>query len=409
MSLTRAFAADPLATYRDVRRATVALADGLSAEDVGLQSMPDASPVKWHLAHTSWFFETFVLRPHARGYRALDDRYVTLFNSYYQGVGNAHPRAARGLLSRPTWTEVLAYREHVDAAIEQLDVRDELASLVEIGLNHEQQHQELVLTDLLHAFSCNPTDPVYRTARPHPAIASAPVRFLDHEGGLVEIGKRNGFAFDNEGPRHKVWLEPFAIASRLVTVREWIEFIDDGGYHRPELWMSLGWDTRCAHAWEAPLYWRHDGDAWDTFTLAGRTALDLEAPVCHVSWFEADAYARWAGARLPTESEWEHVARDVPVVGNFVERGVLAPRAAEDTQLFGDVWEWTGSPYVPYPGYVTPFGALGEYNGKFMCNQYVLRGGSCASPASHLRATYRNFFPPEARWQFSGVRLARDP
>ena len=407
---------DPLATYREVRRATVALADGLGPEDVGLQSMPDTSPVKWHLAHTSWFFETFVLRPHAPGYRALDDRYVTLFNSYYHGVGNAHPRAARGLLSRPTWADVLAYRAHVDDAIAALadDVRAGVASIIELGLNHEQQHQELVLTDLLHAFSCNPTDPVYRTARPHPAIASAPLRWVNHDGGLGEFGKRNDFAFDNETPRHTVFLAPFAMASRPVSVREWLEFVDDGGYHRPELWMSLGWDAARANGWDAPAYWLHDGDeGWSTFTLAGRSALDLEAPVCHVTWFEADAFARWSGARLPTEAEWEHVAGAAAVTGNFVDSGVLAPRAASPIdgcgQLFGDVWEWTASPYVPYPGYAAPPGALGEYNGKFMCNQYVLRGGSCASPASHLRATYRNYFPPEVRWQFSGVRLARDP
>jgi ergothioneine biosynthesis protein EgtB len=408
-----AFADDPVGTFRDVRAATAALAAGLSPEDACMQSMPDTSPVKWHLAHTSWFFETFVLRPHAPGYRALDDRYTSLFNSYYQGVGGAHPRAQRGLLSRPSLDDVMAYRAHVDhATVELLSRIDDPAiwGLVELGLHHEQQHQELVLTDLLHGLSCNPLQPVYRAATHDPGRASAPVRWAAHDGGLVEIGTRGGFAFDNEGPRHKVWLEPFVLASRLVTTQEWLAFIADGGYRRPDLWMSLGWDARAAHDWQAPLYWRSDAGGWTTFTLGGRVPLDPAAPVCHVSWFEADAFARWAGARLPTEAEWEHVAADVEVTGNFVERGALAPVAAMpgESQLFGDVWEWTASPHVPYRGYTPPRGTIGEYNGKFMSNQYVLRGGSCVSPGSHLRATYRNFFPPEARWQFSGVRLARD-
>ncbi len=412
--------------FRAVRSATVDLADGLDAEDLAMQSMPDASPGKWHLAHTAWFFETFVLRRLVPGYRPLDERYAMLFNSYYVGVGASHPRASRGLLSRPSLQVVLAYRAHVDAAVlealERTSEGDhpdagELRRTVRLGLHHEQQHQELFLTDLGHAFSCNPTAPAYRAAAPRALAAAAPVhpmQWITNAGGLVEIGRgASEFAFDNEGPRHRVWLPPFALASRPVTCREWLAFLDDGGYRRPELWMSLGWECVRAQGWEAPAYWRRDGGEYSTFTLAGMMPLDLDAPVVHIGWFEADAYARWSGHRLPTETEWEHMAQGEPVGGNFVETGALHPRSAVPTggctQLFGDVWEWTASPYAPYPGYRVPAGALGEYNGKFMCNQYVLRGGSCASPRSHLRATYRNYFPPDARWQFSGVRLARDP
>ena len=414
--LSAAFAADPVATYRRVRAATLGLVEGLSAEDLGIQSMPDASPAKWHLAHTAWFFETFVLRRLVSGYRALDDRYLTLFNSYYVGVGAAHQRSARGVLSRPGVDDILSFRAHVDDAIEAAlrHASSAMLEIVELGLHHEQQHQELILTDLAHGLSCNPIAPVYRPPAPAPAASPAPLRWIGDEGGLVEIGHDGrGFAFDNEGPRHTVYLRPFAIASRPSTARELLAFVDDGGYQRPELWMSLGWDCVRAHGWDAPATWHFDGESWTQFGLGGRVPLDLDAPAVHLSWFEADAFARWSDARLPTEAEWEHVARDAPVAGNFVETGALAPRAASPrdgvAQLFGDVWEWTGSAYVPYPGYRAPEGALGEYNGKFMCNQYVLRGGSCASPASHLRASYRNFFPPDARWQFSGVRLARDP
>ncbi len=410
------------AHFGQVRAATVELTVGLDPEDLGIQSMADASPIKWHLAHTAWFFETFVLRRYAAHYRPLDERYATLFNSYYVGVGQAHARGARGVLSRPGVEQVLAYRTHVDAAIEALiagpALSPEAYATIELGLHHEQQHQELILTDLCHAFSCNPIAPVYRDRAPQLVTPSAPLRWIGHGGGLLDIGHTGrGFAFDNEGPSHKVWLDPFAIASRPASCRDFLEFMHDGGYHRPELWMSLGWELARARGWDAPAYWRFDGEAWSTFSLAGVMPLDLEAPVCNVSWFEADAFARWSNARLPTEAQWEAVAGAAAVVGNFVESGALAPHAGRSDsqteshcgQLFGDVWEWTASAYSPYPGYQPTAGVLGEYNGKFMCGPYVLRGGSCLSPASHLRATYRNYFAPDTRWQFSGIRLARDP
>jgi len=407
--------------YRTVRIATEQLAAPLSAEDCAIQSMPDASPVKWHLAHTSWFFETFVLKPHLPAYRLFHPSFRVLFNSYYNGIGDKHPRSRRGLLSRPSLEEVHAYRLHVDAAMAELMDRRTLPStisaLIELGLNHEQQHQELILTDVLHLLSCNPLKPAYEPsigAADAPIADASPLTWIEFGEGIVDIGHEGSqFAFDNESPRHRQYLNGFSLASREVTNGEYLAFIDDAGYRRPELWLSEGWDWLAANSIDAPLYWQRDGRGWLEFGLHGLRPVEASAPVCHVSLFEADAYARWAGARLPSEGEWEVAASGRPVEGNFIESGSLEPTAANAatvtlSQLFGDVWEWTRSAYAPYPGYRPATGAIGEYNGKFMCNQYVLRGGSCVSPASHLRATYRNFFPAAARWQFTGIRLARD-
>jgi ergothioneine biosynthesis protein EgtB len=410
-----------LARYRTVRAATERLCEPLEPEDYQLQPVPEASPTKWHLAHTSWFFETFLLAPHAPDYRSFHPDFAYLFNSYYEAVGSRHPRPERGMLSRPTVAEVYHYRSHVDGAMERWladradDLPADVAAVVELGLNHEQQHQELILTDLKLAFSRNPLNPVYRPAPGESAsVAPGPAAWVRFPGGLAEVGHDgHGFAFDNEGPRHKVYLRPFALASRLVTVGEYRAFVADGGYDRPELWLSDGWAARNSHGWRHPLYWRQNGERWRAFTLGGVRDLADGEPVCHVGFYEADAFARWADARLPTEAEWEVAAAGLdPDAGNFADEGHHHPRpAAGDgglSQMLGDCWEWTASPYVAYPGYRPAAGALGEYNGKFMCNQLVLRGGSCASPRGHLRATYRNFFPPEARWQFSGIRLARD-
>jgi ergothioneine biosynthesis protein EgtB len=402
--------------YLAVRDLTLALAAPLSAEDCAIQSMPDASPVKWHLGHTTWFFETFVLRPHLSGYREFDVAYRVLFNSYYNAVGEKHPRPERGMLSRPSLDEVLAYRRHVDDAMLALRPGDECAALVELGLHHEQQHQELILTDLKHLFSRNPLKPAYQKQWPLTPIRAREPRWIGFAGGLCEIGHAGAqFCFDNETPRHRVWLDPFEMASHPVTHGDFIRFIDDGGYRRPELWLAAGWDTVVGRGWQAPQYWEHRGAEWRTFTLHGEAAVDPNTPICHVSFYEAEAFARWADARLPTEAEWEVAAANMPRTGNFLESGALHPlalredpRPGELAQAFGDVWEWTRSDYGPYPGFKPAAGAVGEYNGKFMCGQYVLRGGSCATPESHVRATYRNFFPPEARWQFSGLRLARD-
>ena len=414
-------AATALATrFDEVRSVTESLARPLSPEDCALQSMPDASPVKWHLAHTSWFFETFLLAPHREGYREFHPRFRVLFNSYYNGVGDKHPRPERGLISRPALEDVLAYRAHVDRAMADWladgVLSGDLAALIELGLNHEQQHQELILTDLKHLLSCNPLKPAYQKQWPLTPVANRQSRWIAIEGGVHEMGHAGAdFAFDNETPRHRVYLESFQLASHPVTNGEFIAFIEAGGYTRPDLWLSLGWDALQSQSWRAPLYWEKRDGEWWTFTLRGMAPIDPHSPICHLSFFEAEAFARWAGARLPTEAEWEVAASSAPIEGNFLESGALHPLALRDayaegvaSQLYGDVWEWTRSDYTPYPGFRAASGAVGEYNGKFMCSQYVLRGGSCATPRSHIRATYRNFFPPSARWQFSGVRLARD-
>jgi ergothioneine biosynthesis protein EgtB len=410
--------ADPVLTYRDVRAVTERLAAPLSPEDCQVQSMPDASPVKWHLAHTTWFFETFLLAPAVADYRPFHPSFGYLFNSYYNAVGDRHPRPQRGLLTRPTLGEILRYRAYVDDRMLDLLASgrgEKFADLVTLGLHHEQQHQELIVTDIKHALSCNPLQPAYREreSAAGPAGEAPRLRWVDLPGGTLSVGHAGrGFAFDNEGPRHRVLLSPSRLASRLVTNSEYQAFMDDGGYGRPELWLSDGWAVCQERRWSAPLYWSREGTAWHHFTLDGPAPVAPGEPVCHVSFYEADAFARWAGARLPTEFEWESAAANLPVCGNLLDSGLFRPAAVAEgdglAQVFGDAWEWTASPYVAYPGYRTPPGALGEYNGKFMCNQLVLRGGSCATPRSHVRATYRNFFPPEARWQFSGLRLARD-
>jgi ergothioneine biosynthesis protein EgtB len=411
--------------YRAVRAATEALCRTLAVEDYVVQSMEDASPAKWHLAHVSWFFETFVLRG-LPGYVSPNPEFVYLFNSYYNAVGPQFSRPQRGLLTRPTVEATYEYRHHVDqqmATLFDAGIDEALVPVIELGLHHEQQHQELLITDLKHLLSQNPLRPALRDEAAQPSGERASeLGWARYEAGLYEVGldeagsAANGFVFDNEGPRHQVYLDAFELASRPATNADYLEFIDDGGYSRPELWLSDGWRAVSEGGWEAPLYWeRADGD-WRQFTLGGMRAIDGEAPVCHVSHYEADAYARWAasrwpGARLPLEAEWEVAAREAPITGNFVESGRLHPAAAAagpaPQQLLGDVWEWTGSAYLPYPGYAAPPDAIGEYNGKFMSGQMVLRGGSCATPASHIRASYRNFFPAGARWQFSGIRLAR--
>jgi ergothioneine biosynthesis protein EgtB len=410
--------AELLATFRRVRALTEALACPLSPEDQTVQSMPDVSPTKWHRAHTTWFFETFVLGPHQPGYCSPDPAYAYLFNSYYEQVGSRHPRAERGLLSRPSVGEVGAYRRHVDAAMERMlatasdDVFARVAGIIEVGCHHEQQHQELLLMDIKHVLSCNPLDPRYDVMPPSPAAAPAiDLAFVALEGGSVDVGHDlDAFSFDNETPRHRVLLEPFRIANRLATAGEWKAFIADGGYSDATLWLSDGWAAVQAQEWNAPLYWRDDDGEWTVFTLEGRRAIADCEPVVHVSHYEADAFARWSGARLPTEFEWEHAA------GRFespTDHDLhLHPRAANDdtalTQLDTDVWQWTASAYLPYPRFAPAAGAIGEYNGKFMSNQMVLRGGACITPPGHVRPTYRNFFPPAARWAFSGVRLATD-
>jgi dimethylhistidine N-methyltransferase len=406
-----------MARYRAVRAASEALTRSLTAEDQGAQSMPDASPAKWHLAHTSWFFETFLLVPRLAGYKAFDPRFAYLFNSYYEALGPRQPRPERGLLTRPSLDDVMAYRGHVDAGmVRLLESRDpELAPLLELGLAHEEQHQELILMDILHLFASSPLKPAYAPPRPAPEkVAVPPLAFVELDGGLVEIGDDGqGFAFDNETPRHKVWLEPYRLADRLVTNAEWQAFIADGGYARPELWLSDGWARAQAEGWRAPLYWEQgDDDGWMAMTLHGLRPLEPAAPVSHVSWYEACAYAAWAGARLPTEAEWEHAAASLAPTGRFLGAGRLEPLPAPNVdglkQMFGDLWEWTGSAYRPYPGFRPAAGAVGEYNGKFMAGQFVLRGGACVTPAGHVRASYRNFFYPHQRWMFSGVRLAQD-
>jgi ergothioneine biosynthesis protein EgtB len=407
--------------YGAVRSCTEALCGPLATEDYGLQSMPDASPVKWHLAHTTWFFETFVLRPHVPAYRCFHPQFAWLFNSYYNAVGPRWPRPQRGLLSRPTVAEVYRYRAHVDEHMASLfqsanaSILEITAATVVLGVHHEQQHQELILTDLKHAWAQNPLHPVYREATPRRG-EPPPLRWLSFSEGLAWVGhESHEFAFDNELPRHRVFLPAFQLANRLVTNGEYVQFLDEGGYSRPEFWLSDGWAAVQERQWTAPLYWEKQGGTWSLLTLAGPKPLDPAEPLCHVSYYEADAFARWAGARLPTEAEWETAAAANSRAGHYLESDNFHPcsrPAADDTgplvQLFGDVWQWTQSPYVAYPGFTPPVGALGEYNGKFMCNQLVLRGASCVTPRSHARATYRNFFPPEARWQFIGLRLAKD-
>lgn len=414
-----------LERFHETRSFTSTLCETLTAEDCCLQSMTNASPVRWHLAHTSWFFETFLLK-HDPAYQVFDEHYEVLFNSYYNAVGEQFPRDQRGLLSRPSLKEVIAYREYVDrevaSRLEQGDAPEgvDVNSIVELGIQHEQQHQELILTDVKHLFAINPLFPVFRAAdAPESQQPPESAGWLAGEEGVCEIGHNgDGFAFDNEGPRHRVFLEPYKLASRPVSSGEFLEFVEDGGYSRPELWLSMGWDVVRREGWQHPLDWYRDGSEWREFTLAGLRVLDATAPVTHVSYFEADAFARWAGARLPTEAEWEVATQELPVEGHFADTllannaalhpvGMAANIGIGFERMFGDVWEWTSSSYSPYPGFEAASGALGEYNGKFMCNQYVLRGGSVATCSTHIRPTYRNFFSPESRWQFSGIRLAK--
>ena len=402
-----------LCQYQQVRAASAALIDGLAPEDTALQSMPDTSPSKWHLAHTTWFFEQFVLGRDP-AYRFFREAWNFLFNSYYQSVGPMHARPQRGLLSRPTLAEVLDYRAEVDARIANVLSAGhdaETQELVTLGLHHEQQHQELLLTDIKHLFSLNPLEPAYHAAPQPKNAVSLPMRFIDGAQGVTEIGHRGaGFAFDCETPRHRVLLQPHALANRPVNNAEFRDFIRDGGYRKPELWLSEGWNTVQQKQWAHPLYWSADLET--EFSLYGRVPLDPLAPVCHLSFFEADAFARWTGARLPTEAEWEAAAAELPVQERNSTDCTLHPRAPTTaqgfTQWYGEVWQWTGSPYLSYPGYKPLAGALGEYNGKFMCGQYVLRGSSCATAHGHARATYRNFFTPADRWQFTGLRLGQD-
>ncbi len=406
--------------YREVRERTDWLAAPLSPEDQTAQSMPDASPTKWHRAHTTWFFETFVLKPCHAGYQPLDSTYAYLFNSYYNAVGPQFFRPHRGLVTRPGVAAVGEYRAHVDRAMRDLlegraPLKAEIpTAVVELGLNHEEQHQELILTDLKHLLAHNPLWPVYRE-RPaeRPAGAAPALAWRGYDEGIYEVGHAGtAFAFDNEGPRHKVFLQPFELGTRLITAGEYLEFIADGGYRRSELWLSDGWRTVQERGWQGPGYWLEADGERRAFTLAGVLPVDPDEPVCHVSHYEADAYARWAGARLPTEAEWEVAAADQPIAGNFLESrrlhpAPLAPGTDGLAQMFGDVWVWTQSAYLPYPGFRPAKGAIGEYNAKFMSAQMVLRGGSCATSQGHIRPTYRNFFPPDARWQFTGIRLAR--
>lgn len=455
-TLTRPSQTVLLHRYFTVRAATLAFTAPLTPEDMMVQSCPEASPVKWHLAHTSWFFETFVLAPFVPGYTAFHPNFHWLFNSYYNSLGDMPEKKLRSSFSRPPLDSILAYRSHVDSAMAALlgnpigEQEQEIARRVALGLEHEQQHLELIATDIKHAFFTNPLHPAYLESWQKPPATHLPaLDFTDFAGGLTQIGvtpdlaRPATFAFDNETPEHSVYLHPFAIANRLVTVGEYLAFVNDNGYTRPELWLSEGWSTMRADGWEAPLYWRRDSAApsgWSVYMLHGFSPLDslLNTPVCHLSFFEADAFARWSGCRLPTEFEWEHAAASLETslretangpelatiqmlpglttqagtTANMLERGNLHPAPAESVsslqQIYGDVWEWTSSGYTGYPGYRPLPGALGEYNGKFMSSQVILRGGSCVTPTTHIRATYRNFFPPGTRWQFSGLRLAQD-
>ena len=435
--------------FHQIRKFTNALCAGLEPEDCVVQSMPDVSPTKWHLAHTTWFFETFILKKFIARYRAEVPEYAYLFNSYYNAAGDMHRRDLRGLISRPTVNEALRYRASIDSHIDELlsnsdeSLLNKIEPILVLGVHHEQQHQELLITDIKHVLAQNPLYPVFRgrvAATPSSqklgGVGAAATTFIDFEEAVTEIGHDgDGFAYDNEGPRHRALVPAFSLATRPITNGEYIAFIEDNGYSRPEFWLSLGWMTVNEQRWNAPLYWTKRDGAWWNFTLSGIRPVDQSEPVTHISYFEADAYANWAGARLPTEFEWERAALRFPIGGNFVESELFHPAVCYEApspqsspfkgrgrreapgegcssdlyQMFGDVWEWTRSAYSPYPGYRAAPGALGEYNGKFMCNQYVLRGGSCATSRSHIRRTYRNFFQPEKRWQFTGIRLARDP
>jgi ergothioneine biosynthesis protein EgtB len=402
--------------YQQVRQISEKICQPLAIEDYPIQSMPDVSPPKWHLAHTTWFFETFVLLPHLPGYTVFHPQFGYLFNSYYEAVGARHPRHQRGLLSRPTVSEVYRYRTHVDRAmttlLSQTSTPPDLADLIVLGLHHEQQHQELLLTDIKHILALNPLHPIYRDDLEAQLEATdSTFEWLIYPGGLAEIGHEGDeFAFDNESPRHQTFVRDYQLGSRLVTNGEYLEFIQAGGYQQSKYWLAEGWATVQSCQWQAPLYWESIDGEWWVMTLGGLRKLDEREPVCHVSFYEADAYATWNGKRLPTEAEWELATANLPPVGNFLDNDLLHPTQARDRQhqFFGDVWEWTQSAYLPYPGFKIADGAIGEYNGKFMCNQMVLRGGSCATSANHIRPTYRNFFPPATRWQFSGIRLARD-
>jgi len=412
-----------LARFHRIRNFTTALSTNLEPEDYVVQSMPDVSPTKWHLAHTTWFFETFILKKWLPGYHAEIPEYAFLFNSYYNAAGDMHRRDLRGLISRPTVKEAQRYRSSIDSHIDDLfstadeKLLNEMEPILILGVHHEQQHQELLLTDIKHVFAQNPLYPVFRERKiDNVSTEAVPMRFLTFEKTTVEIGHDGrGFAYDNEGPRHQALIPAFSLASRPVTNGEYIAFISDNGYARPEFWLSLGWMTVNEQRWQAPLYWTKRDGRWWNFTLSGFLPVVENEPVTHISYFEADAYANWAGARLPTEFEWERAAFGCLIAGNLVEserfhpQGLIAPAQDQHLhQIFGDVWEWTRSAYAPYPGYRAAAGALGEYNGKFMCNQYVLRGGSCATSHTHIRRSYRNFFQPEKRWQFTGIRLAHD-
>ena len=418
--------------FHQIRTFTNALCAGLEPEDYVVQSMPDVSPTKWHLAHTTWFFETFILKKLIAAYQSAIPEYAYLFNSYYNAAGDMHRRDLRGLISRPTVKQAQRYRASIDSRIDDLlsnvdeNLLNEIEPILILGTHHEQQHQELLITDIKHVFAQNPLYPVFREPKINGCAEKIiPMQFVHFEETTARLGHDgHGFAYDNEGPRHQVLIPAFSIGSRPVTNGEYIAFIEDNGYKRPEFWLSLGWMTVNEQHWEAPLYWSKRDGAWWNFTLSGFRSVDKSEPVTHLSYFEADAYANWAGARLPTEFEWERAAMDCLIEGDFVESELFHPapvavvsgtsteKPRQDLglqQMFGDVWEWTRSAYSPYPGYRAAPGALGEYNGKFMCNQYVLRGGSCATSRTHIRPTYRNFFQPEKRWQFTGIRLARDP
>jgi ergothioneine biosynthesis protein EgtB len=401
-----------------VRTVSERLIAPLSAEDACVQSMPDASPSKWHLAHVTWFFETFVLEPHETRFKPFHPAYRELFNSYYNSIGKQYPRPGRGMITRPTLSEIIDYRHAVDQRVRGIiDGADySVLATIELGLHHEQQHQELLLMDIKHLLSMNPLFPAYRKCPKPDHRALATRHWVACEGGMVTIGHDDfAFRYDNETPPHKVWLEPFALASRPIVNGEYLEFMRDGGYETPTLWLADGWHTIKNEGWRSPWYWRERDGEWFEFTLGGLELLDLNAPVCHVSHYEADAFASWAGARLPSEFEWEAACAHTAVAGNFMDSNYLHPRQQDPPddarlqQAYGDVWEWTRSAYTPYPGFTAPDGAIGEYNGKFMSNQMVLKGGCCATPKGHVRPSYRNFFYPHNRWQFAGIRLAQDP